>query len=304
MIDEHSPLARIIERVPPPAEAVNGRGEWADAERALGTRLPDDYKRLVETYGRGDFWGALCLCTPFGDDNPVRLEADLVEDFGPLRESWPEEYPYPFFPEPGGLLTWAITDDSAQVCWLTEGPPESWPVVIWSRDSDYERFDCGAAAFLDGWISGRLSSELLHHEREAAPWFDAAIERDHVYVRLEEPEEAEEGGGGLPYAERLRILRDALAPTADRGGYEYDGRRQDHFVVTDTGWQLTYETAYGHQLRVAFPPADSEAARRAVLAAVDRMGCAVRSFGTVHGTSFWGPSPGPSADPSPGPSAA
>ncbi|MGX1755760.1 SMI1/KNR4 family protein [Streptomyces lydicus] len=318
MIDAHSPLARIIGRVPPPAEAVNGRGDWADAEQALGTRLPDDYKELVEAYGRGDFWGALCLCTPFGDDNPVRLEANLVEDFGPLRESWPEQYPYPFFPEPGGLLTWAMTGNAAQVCWLTEGPPESWPVVIWSEDSDYERFDCGAAAFLDGWINGRLSSELLHHETETAPWFDAAIEREHVYVRLEETGEAGEAGepgeageageaadgeGGLPYAERLRILRDALAPTADRGGYEYNGKRQDHFVVTDTGWQLTYETAYGHQLRVAFPPADSEAARRAVLAAIDRMGCAVQSFGTVHGTSSWDRSPGPSADPSPGPSA-
>ncbi|MCL7495679.1 SMI1/KNR4 family protein [Streptomyces sp. MCA2] len=281
MVDAHSPLARVIERVPPPAEAVNGRGNWADKELALGTRLPDDYKRLVETYGRGDFWGALCLCTPFGDDNPVRLEADLVEVFGPLRESWPEEHPYPFFPEPGGLLTWAVTGDSAQLCWLTEGPPESWPVVIWSRDSEYERFDCGAAAFLEGWISGRLSSELLHHEPEVAPWFDAAIERDHVYVRLEE--------GDLPYTERLRILRDTLAPTADRGGYEHNGSRQDHFIVTETGWQLTYETAYAHQLRVAFPPAESEAARQAVLAAIDRMGCAVQSIGTVHGTSSWNP---------------
>ncbi|MFB6437355.1 SMI1/KNR4 family protein [Streptomyces sp. NPDC056411] len=287
MIDADSHLARVTARVPPPVEAVNGRGDWVDAERALGTRLPDDYKRLVETYGRGDFWGALCLCTPFGADNPVRLEANLLEDFGPMRERWPEDYPHPFFPEPGGLLTWAVTDSGAQLCWLTEGSPESWPVVIWSRDADYERFDGGVAAFLDGWTSGRISSELLHHEPQLAPWFDAAIERDHIYLKLDE--------GVLPYTERLRILREALAPTADRGADEYNGTRQDHFVVTGTGWELTYETAYGHQLRVAFPPADSEAARQAVLAALDRMGCAVRSLHTVHGASSWSLGPARSA---------
>ena len=107
-----------------------------------------------------------------------------MEDFGPLRESSPEEHPYPSFPEPGGLLAWAVTGDSAQMCWLTEGPPESWPVVIWSRDNDYERFDSGAGAFLDGLTSRRISSELLHHEPALAPWFDPAVERDHVYVRL------------------------------------------------------------------------------------------------------------------------
>ncbi|MBO8191781.1 SMI1/KNR4 family protein [Streptomyces oryzae] len=281
MTEAHTPLPRITERVPPPVEPVNGHGDWAVVEQELGTPLPDDYKQLVETYGRGDFWGALCLCTPFGDDNPVRLEGSLLEDFGPSRELFPEQHPYPLFPEPGGLLTWAVTENAAQLCWLTEGSPESWPVVIWSRDNDYERYGCSAAAFLDRWISGQVTSELLPREDDIAPWFDAAIDRDHVYVRL--------GEGPLPYRERLRILRDALAPTADRGSYAYRGNRQDHFVMTGTGWQLTYETAYGHQLRVAFPPADCEAARAAVLAAVDLMGCPVESIATVHGTSSWEP---------------
>ncbi|MFF5894456.1 SMI1/KNR4 family protein [Streptomyces argenteolus] len=272
-------LARIAERVRPPAVVVDGHGDWAEAERVLGIRLPDDYKRLVTTYGRGDFWGALCLCTPFGEANPVPLTADLLDDYGPLREDAPENYPYPLFPEPGGLLAWAVTESAAHVCWLTEGPPESWPVVIWSRDDDYERFDCGAGAFLDGLTSRRITSHLLHHAPELIPWFDPAVERDHVYVKL--------GDGAHPYSERLGILREALGPTSDRGGYEHLGLRQDHFAVDGAGWLLTYESAYGHQLRIAFPPADSEAARRAVLAAVELIGCPVLSADTVHGTSSW-----------------
>ncbi|GFE20812.1 hypothetical protein Sliba_12650 [Streptomyces nigrescens] len=61
MIDSHGPLARIMERVPPPAEVVHGSGDWGAAERALGTPLPEDFKRVVEAYGRGDFWGG-CAC--------------------------------------------------------------------------------------------------------------------------------------------------------------------------------------------------------------------------------------------------
>ncbi|MFH9619331.1 SMI1/KNR4 family protein [Streptomyces pratensis] len=285
----HSSVTRVTGRVPPPAAAVDGHGDWAAAERALGTRLPEDYKQLVAAYGRGDFWGALCLCTPFGDDNPVPLTADLLEDYGPLRDDFPEQYPYPLFPEPGGLLAWAVTESSAHVCWLTEGPPESWPVVIWSRDDDYERFDCGAGAFLDGVTDRSIASELLHHDTGLAPWFDPAIELDHVYVRLDE--------GPRPYEERLRILRDALSPTSDRGGYEHDGMRQDEFAVDGTHWLLTYETAYGHQLRVAFPPAESAETRRTVLAAVELMGCPVRSADTIHGTSSWGPGSEPGSEP-------
>ncbi|MEV6310056.1 SMI1/KNR4 family protein [Streptomyces sp. NPDC051840] len=272
-------LARITGRVTPPSVPVDGRGDWSASEKALGTRLPEDYKRLVETYGRGDFWGALCLRTPFGQGNPVRLAADLLDDYGPLRDDFPEDYPYPLFPEPGGLLAWAVTESAAHVCWLTEGPPETWPVVIWSRDDDYERFDCGAGAFLDGLTSRSIASELLHHDTGLAPWFDPAVELDHVYVRLTE--------GPRPYPERLRILRDALTPTSDRGGYEHEGARQDHFAVDGRDWLLTYETAYGHQLRAAFPPGESAEARRAVLAAVERMGCQVVSARTVHGTSSW-----------------
>ncbi|MGA5563611.1 SMI1/KNR4 family protein [Streptomyces platensis] len=279
MIDSAEPLARIMERVPPPAEAVHGSGDWGAAERVLGTPLPDDFKQVVEAYGRGDFWGALCLCTPFGDDNPVRLAANLLEDFGPSRDRWPEQYPYPLFPEPGGLLAWAVAGTGTHLCWLTVGPPASWPVVVWSRDDAYERFDLGVAAFLEEWLSGRLASELLPADSDIAPWFDAAVGLDHIYLQLDE--------GPLPYPERLRILREALGPTADRGSYEHQGSRQDHFVVTETGWQLTYETAYGHQLRVAFPPADSARARDAVLSALDRMGCAVQSVSPLHGTSSW-----------------
>ncbi|MFE9365746.1 hypothetical protein ACFYNN_23750 [Streptomyces sp. NPDC006978] len=94
------PLARIAERVRPPAVAVDGHGDWAEAEHRLGTPLPEDFKQLVATYGRGDFWGALCLCTPFGDDNPVPLTADLLDDYGPCATATPRTIPTRSSPSP------------------------------------------------------------------------------------------------------------------------------------------------------------------------------------------------------------
>ncbi|MFF5125740.1 SMI1/KNR4 family protein [Streptomyces syringium] len=276
-------LTDLVRRVPPPARPTGGQGDWAAVEASLGTRLPSDFKALVATYGRGEFCDVIGLCTPFGEDNPVRLTAELLEDYGSSREMFPERYPYPLFPEPGGLIAWGLTDVGHHLCWLTVGEPDSWPVVVWSRDDDHEEYDCCATDFIEGWVSGRIVSEVMPDDEGLAPWFDAAREEVHVYVPLSE--------GSLPYPERLRILREALAPTVDRGSFHsaYDDSRQDHFATVETGWRLTYETAYGHQIRVAFPPGDSERARRAVLGAVVAMGCEVLGANTVHGAAAWGP---------------
>lgn len=42
----------LVRLCPPPADPPPAVG-WAQAERALGTALPDDYKQLVEKYGDG-----------------------------------------------------------------------------------------------------------------------------------------------------------------------------------------------------------------------------------------------------------
>ena len=62
---------------------------------------------------------------------------------------------------------------------------------------------------------------------------------------------------------------------------------QDHFRVVDRDWDLTYETAYGHQLRVAFPPEDEDEVRAVVWAAVHAMGCRVSAALTIDGQPTW-----------------
>ncbi|CAM5700953.1 Knr4/Smi1-like domain-containing protein OS=Streptomyces griseomycini OX=66895 GN=FHS37_005303 PE=4 SV=1 [Streptomyces griseomycini] len=56
-------LDALVRLCPPPAEPPPPV-DWAQAERALGTALPTDYKQLVETYGDGIFDETIWLLVP------------------------------------------------------------------------------------------------------------------------------------------------------------------------------------------------------------------------------------------------
>ncbi|MEU9576763.1 hypothetical protein [Streptomyces chilikensis] len=91
--------------------------DWAETESRLGTALPGDYKRMVETFGEGAFDGEMQL----------------------LQEPWTH-------PREEGLLTWAGSDQEEAYCWRTVGgDPDRWPVVVRSSDGLDTHFDCGAA---------------------------------------------------------------------------------------------------------------------------------------------------------------
>ncbi|WP_306327445.1 hypothetical protein [Streptomyces venezuelae] len=102
-----------------------------------------------------------------------------------------------------------------------------------------------------------------------APWFNAFRPRIHRCLRLSD--------GPTAHAERLRRLREALAPTTDRGSWRSasDETRQDHFATVDTDWLLTYDASRPHQIRIDFPPEDSEQVRQRLFAAAQLMGCEV-----------------------------
>ena len=262
-------LDELIRLIPPPADPVEAHGDWDQVEAALGLSLPADYKGLVQAYGTGTFVDFITPLRPFGASGYCLLLQEargLLDRERSFRDEYPEQSPYPYYPEPGGLLEWAVTGNGDYLCWLTAGRPDSCTTVAWNpRGSYYDAHSVGAVEFLHGWITGRISTTVFGDADDPDPWFEPFREITQVSIRLTE--------GDLPYEERLRILHAAFAPTADRGGYNRAGRRQDHFAATDHGWRFTYETAYGHQLRIEFPRDDEDRARLLVLDAIDRIGC-------------------------------
>jgi hypothetical protein len=112
--------------------------DWARTEADLGTRLPRDYKRMVETFGTGSFDGYLDL-----DQEPGTY----------LRED--------------GLLIWAGTEHEDLYCWRTDdGDPDRWLVTVRTFDNVDVPFDCGIAEF--------VCRILLdpHHRFTMARYFD------------------------------------------------------------------------------------------------------------------------------------
>ncbi|GAA3907639.1 hypothetical protein GCM10022244_17170 [Streptomyces gulbargensis] len=131
-----SGLGTLTALVPPPAKPHLGEGSWQEVYESLGTRLPTEYVRLMETYGAGAWCQWLRFPLPFGTE-----PYDLVpwarwsgDNYRGLRAGFPEFQPPAAWPEPGGFLTFADTVDGDQLCWLTEGDdPDAWPLIVIPR---------------------------------------------------------------------------------------------------------------------------------------------------------------------------
>jgi hypothetical protein len=158
-------LTRVIS--PPSAPVETGSpNEWPSVEEAIGTPLPADYKHYINTFGTGGIGGFLWPYNPFSKNEYLNLIQRNEADLGVLRQlrEWfgEEEVPYPIHPEPGGLLSWAISNNGDVLYWLTQGEPHAWHVVInESRGPWFERFEACATSCLAKLISGELVSEIL-----------------------------------------------------------------------------------------------------------------------------------------------
>ncbi|MFD8971175.1 hypothetical protein [Streptomyces sp. NPDC059593] len=94
--------------------------DWAQIEERMGTRLPRDYKRMVETFGEGAF------------DDYLQLNQEPWTD-------WKKD----------DLLVWAGTEHENLYCWqIDDGDPDHWPVTIQTFDGENVPFDCSTAEFV------------------------------------------------------------------------------------------------------------------------------------------------------------
>jgi hypothetical protein len=246
-----TPLDELRQLAPPPADPT---------PLPIGDLpVPADYSTLAATYGQGEFCDLIFLETP--DDEQLDYDREA-------RQEYPEYYPYPLHPEPGGLLPWGATSNGALLCWLTAGPPDNWRVVIWNqRDSEYEEHPMGATAFLAGWLAGRVTSELLPSVmRDLAQWFDPPRKLTHVSVQLS------------PHTQALDTLRAAIGDTVLR---RTSG--DQHIVATDA-WRVTYNPSY---LELAFPPRDKKRIRSTVERIAADLGCEILSAEHFDGTTAW-----------------
>lgn len=168
-------LSKLYEISPPPDHPVDADGDWEVIEKQVGMKLPDDYRRIIEKYGRGSFGDFLNLIHPFLDPHNflLRLETRFLQHERKLHVEFPDEFPFPVYPDPRGLFPWAGTDNGDTLYWLTDGEPERWQVVVWeSRGPEHVVYPFGAAEFLQRWLSGTLECSVFPERDE---YFDPSF---------------------------------------------------------------------------------------------------------------------------------
>jgi hypothetical protein len=145
------------------------RIDWAAAEAELGTRLPADYRSLLDTYGVGDIGNMVVLPpVPIDVRGPsIGTEIDL------FRTLWDEDCGVPgVAARAEDVLPWGTGCNANLLGWLTTGPdPDAWPVVVWRRhmsstETHWALFDCGMVRFL---------TRLMRAEFDACPLGDASL---------------------------------------------------------------------------------------------------------------------------------
>ncbi|MDT0267681.1 SMI1/KNR4 family protein [Streptomyces sp. DSM 44915] len=141
-------------RLVPPPEGVGVRVDWQALEEELGSRLPSDYKWLVERYGPGSFDNFLHVLQPTSPAPPIRLvsSADRAAE---ILDQLREKEDIPFATEE--LLPVAKTDNGDTIYWVTrpEDDPDAWTLTgNGARNTRWPRFDGGIVAFLVATLSG------------------------------------------------------------------------------------------------------------------------------------------------------
>lgn len=161
-----SAVKKLQSIVSPPQQVLHAGSpeKWEEARLALGLEFPGDFVSCVNTYGSGLFGGFLSLISPFESD--VEGYLSFIEmrlrSYRESHEEYPEDCPFPAYPEPGGLLPWGFTENGDTVYWLTTGEPDTWTtVVVDSKDTECEHFDLSVSAFLYEWLCRRIQPRIF-----------------------------------------------------------------------------------------------------------------------------------------------
>lgn len=110
---------------PPSEPHVIGNDQgWSEFENKLGIILPEDYKRFINIYGTGGIDDFIWILNPFVQEKNINFMNRMMVMSHAYLESknkFPQYYKHKVFPEKGGLLPWAYTDNGDEIYWLTEG---------------------------------------------------------------------------------------------------------------------------------------------------------------------------------------
>ncbi|MFE0424904.1 hypothetical protein [Streptomyces sp. NPDC058953] len=156
----------LVRLCPPPAGPPRVV-DWARTERALGTALPADYKRLAETYGDGVFDETFWLLAPGSAHDDCDLAVQVKERDEILAGLWElgEDRPACLLEPDARVVPWAYEEGTgAFLYWLVRPGrhPDEWTVLYnEGRGPLWEHHDTGCADFLLAVLTGTADTEYF-----------------------------------------------------------------------------------------------------------------------------------------------
>ncbi len=157
---------RIINLMPPPEKALEipSDGDWARCEQAVG-KLPADYREFLAVYGTGAIDFFLWVYNPASLNENLNLlnqQRVVLDDLRVFAQDFPEYYPMPIFPDPGGFLPFAGTDNGDNIFWVAEGAPDTWHIALMGgRAPEVFHFNGGLSDFLVAILSRKFDCFVL-----------------------------------------------------------------------------------------------------------------------------------------------
>jgi hypothetical protein len=143
--------------------------DWARVENAVGRSYPSEFKEIADALPPGSFQTYLSLLHPAQFKRSGRYAKEVRGYADQLREDAAEsEFPYPIYPDPGGVLPFAVIGLDWVIGWLTEGDdPDRWPVVLCdSRLESWHVYPMSTSEFLLAAVTLPATIEPLDYVAE------------------------------------------------------------------------------------------------------------------------------------------
>ncbi|MFD3776199.1 hypothetical protein [Streptomyces sp. NPDC058612] len=168
--DARAAFDALVRLCPPPADPPPSV-DWTQAERALDTALPADYKQLVETYGAGIFDETIWLLAPGSAYDECDQHAQTAERDEILTDLWEFEAKPASLQEPGArVVPWAFEEGTgAFLYWLVRPGqhPDEWTVMYnEGRGPLWEHHAMGCLAFLLAVLTQSAKTQYFGHYYE------------------------------------------------------------------------------------------------------------------------------------------
>lgn len=131
----------------------------------LKTKLPADYKELIDTYGSGYIGNFLYLWNPFSKKRYMNLILRVDEFLSLVTSEFEATLPFPIYPKPNGIMPFANTINGDTIFWITVGNPDGWTLfVLEARGTNYFVTTESLSSFLNKTLIEKIGNVVFSPE--------------------------------------------------------------------------------------------------------------------------------------------